>query len=446
VSGGSAGNAWLLGVIAGLATENAVFTDHIGEADVVGDFMPNLPFPVGAKLTAACEPSWTEGTFRPPRSTIGPGRKRRSRVLPRAGAVCTLTRIDDTHRRYASKRGGPVAFTSKDVARAAGVSQSTVSYVMSGKRPISPETRDRVLAAMEKLTYQPNAGARALAGRRTSVIGLVIPFRKNAEVVGLLPFIQTIAEVARAHDHEVLLVTSDEGSAGLKRLAGRSLCDAIVLMDVQADDERVPVAAALGVPVVLVGIPDEPAGLHCVDVDFAQAARTAVEELAQTGHDRLTIIDYPADVRQRRLNFVHRYMDSAWETARRLALPLDILALPDPGRVGAAVVVEQLLAGQRGERHGLLIPEPEAIRPVLHALEVRGVVPGRDISVIGHCTDVGAEESEPAVTNVSLEPRSVSQQAMATLFWLLDPVPGVPPEQIALVPTRLTRRSTTVPT
>lgn len=47
MSGGSAGNAWLLGVIAGLATENAVFTDHIGEADVVGDFMPNLPFPVG---------------------------------------------------------------------------------------------------------------------------------------------------------------------------------------------------------------------------------------------------------------------------------------------------------------------------------------------------------------------------------------------------------------
>ena len=71
-------------------------------------------------------------------------------------------------------------FTSKDVARIAGVSQSTVSYVMSGKRPISERTRQRVLAAMEQLTYEPNAGARALASQRTRVIGLVVPFGSGA--------------------------------------------------------------------------------------------------------------------------------------------------------------------------------------------------------------------------------------------------------------------------
>jgi len=53
------------------------------------------------------------------------------------------------------------ALTSRDVARLAGVSQSIVSYVMSGKRPISENTRGKVLAAIEQLTYQPNAGARA---------------------------------------------------------------------------------------------------------------------------------------------------------------------------------------------------------------------------------------------------------------------------------------------
>ena len=66
--------------------------------------------------------------------------------------------------------------TSKDVAEAAGVAQSTVSYVLSGKRPISEKTRKKVEAAIEQLTYQPNAGARALASRKTRVIGLVIPF------------------------------------------------------------------------------------------------------------------------------------------------------------------------------------------------------------------------------------------------------------------------------
>ncbi|MFD0516556.1 LacI family DNA-binding transcriptional regulator [Paractinoplanes durhamensis] len=68
------------------------------------------------------------------------------------------------------------SFTSKDVARMAGVSQSTVSYVMTGKRSISEKTRQKVLAAMEQLTYEPHAGARSLAGRRTQVIGLVVPF------------------------------------------------------------------------------------------------------------------------------------------------------------------------------------------------------------------------------------------------------------------------------
>jgi len=170
-------------------------------------------------------------------------------------------------------------FTSKDVARLAGVSQSTVSYVMSGTRPISDATRKRVLDAIEALTYQPNAGARALASQRTRVIGLMVvpvhgPGLDGVPDAGALPFIETIASTAREHDHDVLLVTADEGSAGLRRLAGRSLCDAIVLMDIEAKDERVPVAASLPVPVILIGVPEDPAtGSACVGLGGYLAAR-----------------------------------------------------------------------------------------------------------------------------------------------------------------------------
>src|SRR3954469_7920768 len=195
------------------------------------------------------------------------------------------------------------AFTSKDVARIAGVSQSTVSYVMTGKRPISKSTRQRVLAAMEELTYEPNAGARALAGRRTQVVGLVLPFQAPAVTAGLLPFIETIAAYARANDHEVLLVTADEGSAGLQRLAGRALCDAIIMMDIREQDERVPVAASLPIPVVLVGVPDDPAGLYCVDLDFEAAARMAIDELADTEHHEVVVVGYPSASMERKVNF-----------------------------------------------------------------------------------------------------------------------------------------------
>jgi len=67
--------------------------------------------------------------------------------------------------------------TLADVARHAQVAQSTVHYVLSGKRPISEDTRRRVQHAIDELGYHPHAGARALASRRSSVLALVHPLR-----------------------------------------------------------------------------------------------------------------------------------------------------------------------------------------------------------------------------------------------------------------------------
>src|SRR6267378_4237634 len=172
---------------------------------------------------------------------------------------------------------------------------------MNGNRPISEPTRRRVLEAVDALTYQPNAGARALASQRTRVIGLMVvpahgPGLDGVPDAGALPFIETIAS-----------------SAGLQRLAQRSLCDGLVLMDIEARDERVPVAASLPVPVILIGVPDDPAGLRCVDLDHKLAAKMAVEELVETGHDRLVLIGYPAQLVERDLNYVRRFLDAAVE-------------------------------------------------------------------------------------------------------------------------------------
>jgi DNA-binding LacI/PurR family transcriptional regulator len=333
-------------------------------------------------------------------------------------------------------------FTSKDVARLAGVSQSTVSYVMSGKRPISEATRRKVLAAIDGLTYQPNAGARALASRRTSVVGLVIPFHPSVDAVAQLPFIQTIAAVAREYEHDVLLVTSDEGSAGLERIAGRSLCDAIVLMDIEARDERVPIAASLPMPVVLIGVPEDPAGLYCVDLDFAAAAHLIVDELATAGHDSLAVIGYPAETLDRDLNYVRRFKDALRARAAEHELPCEFIEPVEPGRAAADAAVRRALAGRDDRRLGLVVANAPARQHVLHALAGLDMVPGRDVSVMALCADAAAEGMEPPVTNVSPEPRDVSRRAMETLFWLLEPTPGPPPPPIDLLMPRLRRRGT----
>jgi DNA-binding LacI/PurR family transcriptional regulator len=357
-------------------------------------------------------------------------------------------RIDDA---YQQNKGIRVAkFTSKDVARLAGVSQSTVSYVMNGNRPISEATRKRVLDAIEALTYQPNAGARALASQRTRVVGLMVvpahgPGLDGVPDAGALPFIETIASSAREHDHDVLLVTADEGSAGLRRLAERSLCDAIVLMDIETRDDRVPVAASLSVPVILIGVPEDPAGLSCVDLDHKLAARMAVEELATTGHDRLVFMGYPAEVVERDVNYVRRFLDAACETADKHGLPYELISPVEPRRDSAQAAVDRALAGGAEGRLGIVVPNSSALQLILNALRVRGVVPGRDVSLVALCTDVVAEQADPPLTNLSIEPRDVSLRAMETLFRLLEPSSAGAPPAVDLVPPRLTTRESVMP-
>jgi DNA-binding LacI/PurR family transcriptional regulator len=79
--------------------------------------------------------------------------------------------------------------TIDDVARAAGVSRSTVSYALSGKRPITRETRDRINAAIEQLGFTVNAGARALASSETMVLGLLLQFHQDEFPPAMLQYI-----------------------------------------------------------------------------------------------------------------------------------------------------------------------------------------------------------------------------------------------------------------
>ena len=66
--------------------------------------------------------------------------------------------------------------TIGDVAEYAGVARSTVSHALSGKRPVSAETRNRINDAIAALQFTPNAGAKALATSKTSTMGLIVPF------------------------------------------------------------------------------------------------------------------------------------------------------------------------------------------------------------------------------------------------------------------------------
>ena len=92
-----------------------------------------------------------------------------------------------------------------EIAKRAGVSRSTVSYALSGKRNVSEQTRARVQQVIEELNYRPNAAARALKEGRTRTIGLVIPPAARRLTYMQLDFVASVLDAAARADLDVLL-------------------------------------------------------------------------------------------------------------------------------------------------------------------------------------------------------------------------------------------------
>ena len=195
--------------------------------------------------------------------------------------------------------------TIADVAQAAGVSISTVSYVMSGKRAISQETRDRVEKAIDSLGFSPHAGARSLASRSTNVIGLQAPLRTGVDVHVVMQIVTGVVTQARKHGYDILLLASDDAKA-LQRAAKGSMVDALLVMDVESDDPRIETLSGLGHPSVLIGLPEGRRAIPCVDFDFEAAGWLAVDRLVDLGHRRIALIGSPPEVMSRHTSYADR--------------------------------------------------------------------------------------------------------------------------------------------
>ncbi|GIJ44144.1 LacI family transcriptional regulator [Virgisporangium aliadipatigenens] len=336
------------------------------------------------------------------------------------------------------ERKRPDMVTIADVATHAGVALSTVSYVLSGKRAISADTRRRVLASIDALGYHPHAGARALASRRANVIALVLPLRAGMHVPVLMQFATSVVTSARQFEHDVLLMTADEGPSGLRRIAASALVDGIVAMDVEMRDARVPVLRTLERPSVLIGFPADAHGLTCIDLDFHLAGRACVEHLAGLGHRDVALLGAPEVVYLRDTGYAHRTREGFLEAAE----DLKVNAVAEPcgeHAAGINATLEALLAA-RPELTGLVVHNEAAVGHVLAALARLGKRVPEDISVVAICPDEVAERSHPALTSVLVPADEVGRQAVDLLMRKLD---GEAVPESTLLPPQLTVREST---
>lgn len=186
--------------------------------------------------------------------------------------------------------------TQVDVARLAGVSRATVSYVLNGvtegRVPISEETRQRVLEAIEELGYEPDARAQALRSGNTNTIALIIPDLRNPHFCELATGIE---EAARASGYHLLLSSTtlnDEYAVEIFKDLSRRRFDGLILgssfilksEEAQATLEQV---RKRGLPIVELS---ENYGVDSVGTDYREAAREVMSYLLSLGHRRIGLV------------------------------------------------------------------------------------------------------------------------------------------------------------
>ncbi|WP_030562121.1 LacI family DNA-binding transcriptional regulator [Streptomyces aureocirculatus] len=330
--------------------------------------------------------------------------------------------------------------TLAEVARHAGVAASTVSYVLSGKRSISTGTCERVRRSIRELGYHPHAGARALASSRSDIIALMVPLRTDMYIPVMMEIAVAVTTTARTHGYDVLLLTGEEGPAAVRRVTGSGLADAMILMDVELDDERLPLLRASDSSAVLIGLPADTAGLSCVDLDFGAAGARCVEHLARLGHRELAVIGEAPTMYERHAGFAERTLDGVRAEARELGVGL----LHRPCEAGHAAVAATLarIFDERPATTGFVVQNESAVEPLLAVLRGRGRAVPEDVSVVAVCPDQVALGASVRLTSVSVPAKEMGRRAVERV---VAKVGGDPSDDVTLLAPELTVRASTGP-
>jgi DNA-binding LacI/PurR family transcriptional regulator len=321
-----------------------------------------------------------------------------------------------------------------DVARRAGVSPTTVSFVIND-RPnsgIPGETRERVLTAVRDLGYRPNRQASNLRLQRTRALGYhVTEYQLEEQNVFALSFLQPLLRAADRRGHQIVAFTSKGDSVGrFADLVAGHVVDGFLLGDTGIDDPRARYLAEAGVPFAAFGrtAPDLPQSW--VDIDNRVAMHQVVDHLVGRGHRRIAFATGAGDgywLRERAEAVAQRLTD------HRLTLPPDRVARGAPAQVQA--LLAGMLAGPDRPTAVITAGDTLAVQ-AYRAVRDAGLRVGADVAVTGF--DPLLWMMDPALTTLTVPFGEVADALVARCLTELDRGPTGEPG--AYVPTHFVVR------
>ncbi|GGI07940.1 LacI family DNA-binding transcriptional regulator [Egicoccus halophilus] len=336
----------------------------------------------------------------------------------------------------------PGRITIADVARAAGVSRSAVSFALNDRPGIGTDTRARILRVADELGWRPSARARALASDRANAVGFV--FARPVELLSADPFFSqflaglemVLSPLDQALVLQVITGGQEAEAAAYRRMAHAGRVDGFVLTDAREDDPRFAVLEGTGLPAVLAGDATAQTPYPTLGPDESAGTTMAVRHLLELGHRRIAYVAGPSNMQHAR-----RRRD-AWHDAMVAAgHEPDLLVHSDFTGPGGAAATEQLLDGPQPPT-AIVYANDLMATAGMASLHRDGWRIPDEVSVIGYDDITLAAHTSPPLTTVRQDVVGIGRLVAAEL---LARIGGVPVATPPLRNPELVVRDTTAP-
>lgn len=308
--------------------------------------------------------------------------------------------------------------TIKDIAKATGVSPSTVSRVIADNPRISPDTKKKVRKAMKKLGYHPNIHARNLVAKSTKSIGVILP--SSADKALQNPFfpevLRGIGSVTHKEQYTMMLSsgqTEEEILAEVERMVYGSYVDGMILLYSRMNDPVTQFLREREFPFVIVGKPYENISetTH-VDNDNFSAGKEITEHLIEQGHEKIAFIGGARDLFvtvDREEGYKAALDEAGLENKEAYQIHTEFL------KSGGREAVESLLALETPPT-AIVISDDLISLGVLSMLEDSGLHVPKDISLVSFNNVYLSEITRPALTTIDIQIYELGAQSAKALI------------------------------
>ena len=310
----------------------------------------------------------------------------------------------------------PSHVSIKDVAKAAGVSHSTVSRALAGSPLVAAATKERIQRIAREMGYSPSAIARGLVTRRTATIGLVVTTIADPFVTDV---VRGIEETALDNGYSVILCDSNaepERELACVRTLREKRVDGIIVTSSRVGNLYVPLLEQLGVPIVLINNQHEGRYVYSVRTDDFQGGQMVGAYLASLGHRQIAYVSNPPNAHSslQRLAGCRAALQE-----HGLDIP-DGWIVPGDGRTGGGRTGLERLLRQPPHPTAVFCYNDMTAIGALQAVKAAGLrVPG-DLSLVGYDDIAFAVFVDPPLTTVAQDRYLLGQRAMGLTLSLLS--------------------------